>query len=98
MNTQIKSELEGMTADKWSSLNDREREAIRDYSGLSPQLKGMEGYRVEVVTDYNETRRFIVGCSTGWRPCHLEVNNRRSLGGPSAENHYKSVRVLYKAR
>jgi hypothetical protein len=60
-----------MTSEKWNRLTDAEREAIRDYSGLSAQLKGMEGYRVEVTTDYDETRRFIVGRSTGWRPCHL---------------------------
>ena len=90
--------LDGMTQDKWSALTDQQREAMRDYSGLSLQLRGKEGYRVEVVTDYDETRRFIVGRSTGWRPCHIEVNNRRSLGGPGAESSYKSVRVLYKAR
>ncbi len=90
--------LDRMTQDQWSALTDQQREAMRDYSGLSPQLRGKEGYRVEVVTDYDETRRFIVGRSTGWRPCSLEINNRRSMGGPSAEMHYKSVRVLYKAR
>lgn len=87
-----------MTQEKWNSLSTIEREKVRDYSDLSPQLKGLQGYRVEVVTDYDEKRRFIVGQSTGWRPCSLEVNNRRSMGGPSAEKHYKSVRVLYKAR
>ena len=30
---------------------------------LSPQLIGIEGWRVEVVTDYDETKRFIVGKS-----------------------------------
>lgn len=79
-------------------MSHSEREAIRDYSGLSPQLKGLEGYRVEVVTSYDEKRRFIVGRSTGWRPCSLEIHNRRCMGGQPAEQHYKSVRVLYKAR
>jgi hypothetical protein len=65
---------------------------------LSPQLKGLEGYRVEVIADYDETRRFIVGKSTGWLPCHLEIARRTSYGGGAAERHYKSVRTLYKAR
>ncbi|HZZ98311.1 MAG TPA: hypothetical protein VFG51_00080, partial [Candidatus Saccharimonadia bacterium] len=87
-----------MTQEIWNSLSHVEREAQRDWSQLSPQLKGHEGYRVEVVTDYNEKRRFIIGRSNGWKPCHLEVNNRRSTGGSGAEKHYKSVRILYKAR
>lgn len=65
---------------------------------LSPQLIGLEGYRVEVITDYDETRRFIVGKSTGWMPCHLEIARRTSHGGGAAERHYKSVHRLYKAR
>ena len=65
---------------------------------LSPQLKKLEGYRVEVVTDYGETRRFIVGKSTGWMPIHLEIVRRTSSGGVAAERHYKSVRTLYKTR
>ena len=94
----MKTELEGMTQQKWDSLSQSEREESRDLSGLNQQLKGMEGYRVEVVTTYGEKRRFIVGRSTGWRPCSLEINNRRSMGGGAAEQQYKSVRVLYKAR
>lgn len=65
---------------------------------LSPQLKGLEGYRVEVQTLYGETRRFIVGRSTGWIPIHLEVRTRRSMGGGAAENRYFSVRVLERVR
>lgn len=61
---------------------------------LSPQLIGLEGRRVEVVTDYGETRRFNVGKSTGWLPIHLEVHHHRSTGGGAAERHYKSVRVI----
>lgn len=71
----------------------------RDLSGLSPQLTGLERARVEVVTDDDTTRRFYVGRSTGWRPCHVEVALRTSTGGPGAEKHYKSVRVIrYNAR
>ena len=70
----------------------------RDFSDLTPQLRGLEGWRVEVVTLYGETRRFIVGRSTGWRPIHLEVHNRRSTGGGGAEKQYRSVRALYYVR
>lgn len=61
---------------------------------LSPQLVGLEGRRVEVVTTYGETRRFQVGKSTGFNPIHLEVSRRNSMGGVGAERHYKSVRVI----
>lgn len=90
--------LENMTQAKWNAMTPAEREAARDYSGLSPQLRGLEGYRVEVETTYGEKRRFIVGRSTGWRPCHIEISRRNALGGHSAEREYKSIRVLYKAK
>lgn len=90
--------LEGMTQAKWSQLTNAERDKTRDLSGLSPQLVGLEGWRVEVVTDYNETRRFIVGRSTGWRPCHIERSRRSAMGGVGAEKHYASVRKLYYTR
>lgn len=76
----------------------REQFKIQKLSELTPQLIGLEGYRVEVITDYDEKRRFIVGRSTGWRPIHLEISRRTALGGPAAEKHYKSVTVLYKTR
>lgn len=60
---------------------------------LSPQLTGLEGRRVEVVTTYGETRRFWVGKSTGFIPCHLEILRANSTGGGPAEALYKSVRV-----
>lgn len=90
--------LEGMTWEQWQTLSSTEREAIRDYSKLTPQLKGLEGKRVEVVTTYGETRRFWVGMSTGWTPIHLEVHNTRSTGGGPAEEVYKSVRVVRESR
>lgn len=70
------------------------RTGTRDPSGLSPQLTGLEGKRVEVVSLYGERRRFKVGKSTGWRPCHLELANARSTGGGAAEVAYKSVRLI----
>ena len=82
----------------WNNLSTAEKEAQRDYSALSPQLKGLEGWRVEVITTYNEKRRFIVGKSTGWKPCHLEIARRDSLGGGSAEKQYLTVKRLYQVR
>jgi hypothetical protein len=61
---------------------------------LSPQLVGLEGKRVEVITSADETRRFTVDKSTGWIPIHLEVSNSRSHGGMGADQSYKSVRVI----
>lgn len=69
-----------------------------DLTGLTPQLLGREGDRVEVVTTYGEKRRFIVGKSMSWKPCHLELFNRRASGGISAEKVYTSVQSLYKVR
>lgn len=63
-------------------------------AGLTKQLKGLEGRRVEVVTMYGEKRRFIVGRSTGWMPAHLEIARANSLGGMSAEQEYKSVTIV----
>jgi hypothetical protein len=61
---------------------------------LTPQLVGLEGRRVEVITTYGEARRFWVGRSTGWCPCHLEIVRSNSHGGSAAEAEYKSVRVV----
>lgn len=60
---------------------------------LSPQLVGLEGWRVEV-TKHGQIRRFIVGKSCGWMPCHLEIAKANSSGGPAAAMHYDSVRKL----
>ena len=48
---------------------------------LTPQLIGLEGRRVEVTTPSGDKSRFIVGRSTGWMPCHLEIKRRDSTGG-----------------
>ena len=91
--------LAGMTGEKWDRMTEHERAAVRDMSAMSPQLSGLEGWRVEVVDSAGESpRRFIVGRSTGWKPCHLEINNRRSFGGCPALSQYASVRRLYFAR
>ena len=65
-------------------------------TGLTKQLIGLEGKRVEVVTSYGETHRFYVGKSTGFIPCHIEVKQRNSHGGGAVCGApFKSVKVLY---
>jgi len=72
---------------------------IRCNFHLIPELVGLEGKRVEVVDKYDEKRRFIVGKSTGWMPCHLEIANVRSDGGGSVTGApFKSVRVVGRGR
>jgi hypothetical protein len=61
---------------------------------LTPQLTGLEGKRVEVIDHEGEKRRFWVGKSTGWLPCHLEVARVTSSGGMAAMGPYQSVRVV----
>lgn len=64
-------------------------------AALTPQLNGLEGQRVEVVDNDGNTRRFIVGKSIGWMPCHLEIARRNSSGGCGVYGTpFKSVRVL----
>lgn len=95
----MRNDLDGMTPAKWDSLTPAERDALRDNGNLSPQLVGLEGWRVEVTTVGDGTKwRFIVGKSTGWRPCHLEISRRSAHGGHMARDRYGSVRKLYKVR
>jgi len=64
-------------------------------ANLTPQLVGAEGCRVEVIDSLGDRpRRFNVGKSTGWMPVHLEVHNRRSVGGVPASRAYYSVSVV----
>lgn len=51
---------------------------------LTPELIGLEGKRVEVTDEHGDARRFWVGKSMGWMPCHLEIENKRHDGGPAA--------------
>lgn len=92
--------LDGMTQETWSRLTPAQRDKLRDNSGLTPQLVGLEGYRVAVNTDTAPPvhKRFIVGKSTGWRPVHLEVKTRRSMGGGPADKKYRTVHALEKVR
>lgn len=94
MTVNQKDPLEGMTQEKWGKLSEAERKTLRSVVNLSPQLVGKEGCRVEVMDEHGERRRFIVGRSTGWKPCHIELKNRTSSGGGAAAKYYKSVRHL----
>lgn len=95
-----------MTQELWSGLSPDTREALRDNSDLTPQLIGLEGWRVEVTCvkceqDYalkTEKRRFIVGRSTGWKPYHLEISRKSAFDGRPALASYDSVRKIEKAR
>lgn len=83
-----------MTQAIWDGLTPAEREAVRSDANLSPQLMSLEGFRVEVLDKFGETRRFQVGKSTGWVPCHLELHRSDSSGGGPADKKYETVRVI----
>lgn len=53
---------------------------VRCSVDTAPALRGLEGWRVSAVVN-GERRRFIVGISTGWLPCHVARHNVRSRGG-----------------
>lgn len=77
-------------------FNETGEKAVAD---LTPQLDGLEGWRVEVVDRQGEEpRRFIVGKSTGWLPCHLEISRRNAHGGHPARLNYHSVRAVERVR
>lgn len=67
---------------------------LEQVDARSPQLRGLEGARVEVSTLEGETRRFIVGSSTGRVRVSLELANKRSRFGSVASPRYASVRVV----
>lgn len=75
-----------------------ERTGYRFHCELSPQLLGLEGKRVEVVTSWDEKQRFWVSKSAGWIPVHLAVPRRDSSGGGAAMGPFKSVRVVCERR
>lgn len=78
----------------WPRLTQAERRKLLDPRDLTPQLKGLEGWRVEVVDQYGEARRFNVGISWGWEPIHLELPNQRSTKGRPADRLYRKVSPL----
>lgn len=90
--------LEGMTQERWARIPSNVRSVIRDLSDLTPQLTGYEGWRVQVMRTDGTPARFIVGRSTGWKPCHIEVKRVDSSGGAGADRTYASVTPLRKVR
>lgn len=71
------------------------RTGWRSQSELTPQLIGLEGKRVEVIDAYGERRRFTVGKSMGFIPCHLEIKTKRSTGGGAVTGApFRSVAVV----
>ena len=84
----------------WETLlnlgRDRNRRTgWRSAINLVPALIGLEGKRVEVVDEWGTTKRFWVGKSTGWMPCHLQIARRNCSGGPSVcIGTPRSVRVV----
>lgn len=83
--------IEPLTWDVWNRL-ERKPEPLTD--DLNPQLTPFLGQRVEVVRENGEKARFIVGRSTGWKPCYLEIKTKRSLGGCPADKQYLSVKAV----
>ena len=59
---------------------------------LIPQFKGLEGMRVEVTEAGGEKRKYRIGKSTGWMPCHLEMQKGQDGGIPVMP--FISFRVL----
>lgn len=83
---------------EWAK-RENERTGFRSTAELTPELIGKEGQRVEVVHEWEpgkpETVRFKVGKSTGFIPCHIELKNSRSTGGPAVcLGSIKSVRIV----
>lgn len=70
----------------------------RSRSELTPELIGLEGWRVEVVTSWGERQRFIVGKSCGFIPVHLAIAKRSSTGGPAVcGTPFQSVKRIERA-
>jgi len=53
----------------------------RSQSELIPEFIGKEGKKVTVTDNYGETRTFRIGKSTGFIPCHLEIEGNEDGGG-----------------
>jgi hypothetical protein len=62
---------------------------------LIPEFIGNERRKVKVIDRYGETRTFIIGKSTGFIPCHLEIKRIDSSGGGSVYGYpFKSIVFL----
>lgn len=84
MTKPLPAHLADMTQAKWDALTRQERDAMRDTSELHPKLLAYVGKRVRVTPkrEYGLTS-FIVGTSTGWRPCMLAMRNDPRSHGSS---------------
>lgn len=68
------------------------------FAELIPEFTGHEGRVVEVVDCYGNHRMFTIARSTGWMPCHLEVDGRGE-GGPAVTGYpFKEVKFLTTSR
>lgn len=66
---------------------------------LTPQLIGLEHQRVEVTDCFGETRRFVVGRSSGFMPIHIELARQQSLGGAGVTGApFRSVHLVERRR
>lgn len=72
----------------------------RSQSELIPEFIGKEGQKVEVVTWCDgEIKRFYIGKSTGFIPCHLEIKKSNSSGGEAIYGYpFKQIRFLNQHR
>ena len=78
----------------WRSATKEQRAALRDVGGLHSPFIGYEGCRVEVNERSGYKRRFIIGISTGWKPCHLEIARRDSRGGGALYIDFDTFKVV----
>lgn len=78
------------------AMSEHGRTGLQCPIGLNAQLIGFERKRVEVVYQDGRKERFIVGKSTGWIPCHLQLKTARSIGGEGISENvvFKSVREI----
>ena len=67
----------------------------RSKSELIQELIPYEGKRIEATNCLGEKVRFIVGKSTGFIPCHLEIKRRDSSGGCTVSGSpYTHIRII----
>lgn len=78
----------------WRDADTIQKAALRDTSGLHAPFVGLEGCRIEVSERSGYKRRFIIGKSTGWKPCHLEIARRDSHGGASLWVDFDSFKIV----
>ena len=84
-----------MTQAEWDRMTTAQRDAARDLSKLHPALASLKGCTVEG-TYYGETKKFVVGQSTGWIPCTLGLRTGRSSGSSDVltASNFTLIRVL----